>query len=909
MLQGTGSFARDEGAEWLEKGRRQFLEAYSTLSIGGLKEAYYSLDKAYDCYKDEWNETAIAEIQYYMTRISFCLFEDYDDARESYELCLELLDGAENKYTILSTLALARLEVMRGETDKALDLVLPLGKMMNVELEIEDYEIYMGLRDMAAVFWTCGYPSMAMNIYESIYDPEFSEADIVTSTLEDRLTLMEECLYLSEYSRMLIEYGFLFEAFDVYDRAELIIDHLTDLGFPALDYYSNQADFFYRLVLLSRRMGVDINERKLIMQIIDALEGARNVYFTLNKQSRKGIGLERKFGQLYQLSGEYSKANRVFEKGLGRVRKEYGGTSAEMVRILTCQASCLLEWGKVDKARRVAGDAVQICRELKRFDADAYKALSEAQWRRGRRDEASATAAEAVSALKDNLHMTMVGMTAEEREHYWHVLANDTMHSILLCAANPSDDSGTLFDAAMLSKDFLMAMSDDIDAIVKRSGNGVLMEKNQKLKNLQHRYERLSDGMNGMQPEVAAIRHEIRELELDLQEACAQYGSFMARINCDWKKVEACLGKDEAAIEFVTIPGPDGVPEFCASVLRAGSVPVNFVLPVQDPEGLRSMPISDIYGTTRVYEQVFEPMEGALQGVRTIYFSPSAELSPIAIENLPVAPGKRMYSRYAMRRVSSSQEIIRIKKERRAPAWTSAALFGGLDYSISAEDKEYYSEIARSRGDANGMQWQYLPGTLEEVTSVSRQIGTQPCTLYTEEEGVEENFKALSGRKTSLIHIATHGFYDKEKVREAASLELLDEDDMLSMTYLVFAGANNPTPDRHDVDDGLLTAWEIAHMDLSGCDLLVLSACGTGLGIQNFNETYGLLRGFKKAGCTSILSSLWDVDDTATSMFMKSFYKGISSGLNKYSALEEARNTVRNVMPDPRYWAGFVLVD
>ncbi len=321
------------------------------------------------------------------------------------------------------------------------------------------------------------------------------------------------------------------------------------------------------------------------------------------------------------------------------------------------------------------------------------------------------------------------------------------------------------------------------------------------------------------------------------------------------------------------------------------------------------MPIKEIYGTTGVYEQVFAPLEGALHNVRTIYFSPSAELSPIALENLLAAPGERVFSRYTMRRVSSSQEIIRIKKEQRTPAWKSAALFGGLDYSISAEDKEYYSEIARSRGDANGMRWQYLPGTLEEVNAVNKLIRTRPCTLFTGEEGVEENFKALSGRKTSLIHIATHGFYDKEKVRDAVSIELLDEDDMLSMTYLVFAGANNPVPDRHDVDDGLLTAWEIAHMDLSGCDLLVLSACGTGLGIQNFNETYGLLRGFKKAGCTSILSSLWDVDDTATSMFMKSFYRSISSGLNKYSALEEARITVRNVLPDPRYWAGFVLVD
>ena len=151
------------------------------------------------------------------------------------------------------------------------------------------------------------------------------------------------------------------------------------------------------------------------------------------------------------------------------------------------------------------------------------------------------------------------------------------------------------------------------------------------------------------------------------------------------------------------------------------------------------------------------------------------------------------------------------------------------------------------------------------------------------------------------------------------------------------------------MEDGILTAREAAMMDLRGTELVVLSACQTGLGEVSGEGVFGLQRGFKKAGVKALLMSLWKVDDEATSMLMREFYNNcLTKGLDFQRSLHEAQRTVReyeceveveesgedgllidrlnNASDDvkepavvrkekvrkfqnPRYWAGFVLLD
>lgn len=127
-----------------------------------------------------------------------------------------------------------------------------------------------------------------------------------------------------------------------------------------------------------------------------------------------------------------------------------------------------------------------------------------------------------------------------------------------------------------------------------------------------------------------------------------------------------------------------------------------------------------------------------------------------------------------------------------------------------------------------------------------------------------------------------------------------------------------------NAQDGILTAREIAGMDLRGMDMVVLSACQTGLGEISGDGVFGLQRGFKKAGANTLLMSLWKVDDKATQLLMTKFYDELLSGSGKHDALLSAQRFVREyaetrgtgtsavtIQPyaHPRYWAAFILLD
>ena len=132
---------------------------------------------------------------------------------------------------------------------------------------------------------------------------------------------------------------------------------------------------------------------------------------------------------------------------------------------------------------------------------------------------------------------------------------------------------------------------------------------------------------------------------------------------------------------------------------------------------------------------------------------------------------------------------------------------------------------------------------------------------------------------------------------------------------LLLAGANHAwktgKPFKPDMEDGILTAYEISQMDLSNTELVVLSACETGLGdIQGNEGVYGLQRAFKIAGAKYLMMSLWQVPDFQTQELMTVFYqKWLTEKMPIPDAFHEAQQTMRKKYEHPYFWAGFVLVE
>ena len=142
------------------------------------------------------------------------------------------------------------------------------------------------------------------------------------------------------------------------------------------------------------------------------------------------------------------------------------------------------------------------------------------------------------------------------------------------------------------------------------------------------------------------------------------------------------------------------------------------------------------------------------------------------------------------------------------------------------------------------------------------------------------------------------------------------EDESLIRSGLYFAGSNAFLL-RKDLlnyfEDGIATASEIAKLNFQDLDLVVLSACETGLGDLEGDGVFGLQRGFKKAGANSILMSLWEVNDEATQILMTQFYKNLVSGQSKRQSLRSAQKYLREYnngcYHEPKYWAAFILLD
>jgi len=141
------------------------------------------------------------------------------------------------------------------------------------------------------------------------------------------------------------------------------------------------------------------------------------------------------------------------------------------------------------------------------------------------------------------------------------------------------------------------------------------------------------------------------------------------------------------------------------------------------------------------------------------------------------------------------------------------------------------------------------------------------------------------------------------------------EDLSLSRSGLFLAGASSGLdPEQRKyipdgVDDGILTAKEISRMDFKGLDLVVLSACQTGLGEVTSEGVFGLQRGFKKAGAQTIVMSLWNVSDKPTRELMTEFYRNLVSGKSKREAFILAQDKIRLKYIDPKMWAGFIMID
>ena len=310
-----------------------------------------------------------------------------------------------------------------------------------------------------------------------------------------------------------------------------------------------------------------------------------------------------------------------------------------------------------------------------------------------------------------------------------------------------------------------------------------------------------------------------------------------------------------------------------------------------------------------------------------MYYVPSQLLFRMALESLPLEDGTILGNHYRFIRLSSARELAFVDSKLHldvASEKTHAVLYGGLAYSLDdvvmAEEAIKYNtpRLFASRGgmDYGGNAFNDLPGTKAEIDSIEKIMASHQLWVksYSREEGTEESFVNMSGKAPQILHLATHGFYyTRDEAQEINYLR--GYKDAMLLSGLVLSGGNAEWLGQElpeGVLGGILTASDIARLDLRGMELAVLPACHSGNGEATEEGLYGLQRAFKKAGAKTMVMSLWEVSDMVATEFMTCFYESLldkDNVFDKRIAFDKAKSKIREKYPEPYYWAGFVMLD
>lgn len=318
---------------------------------------------------------------------------------------------------------------------------------------------------------------------------------------------------------------------------------------------------------------------------------------------------------------------------------------------------------------------------------------------------------------------------------------------------------------------------------------------------------------------------------------------------------------------------------------------------------------------TALSKLVLAPLEPHTKGTDTWYIAPDANLWLIPWEMLLTKPGTYLVEQQTLRYLVSGRDLLTVGDRTAKPA--APLIIADPDYDLGLQEADAETRaILRSQDPSPGRSAhgrlalgniKRLPGTALEAEAALPKLheyaGVEP-QLRTGKQALESLVKAA--KSPAVLVLSTHGFFLPE--------EGAVRDHPLLRCGLLFAGCNDHRNAKPTVDDGVLTGLEVVGMDLRGTNLVVLSACETGLGdVRTGEGIAGLRQAFQLAGATNVLATLWSIPDRETALLMLAFYRELAERRPPHEALRDAQRTSlqqrrrRFDAAHPFYWAAFNL--
>ena len=684
-----------------------------------------------------------------------------------------------------------------------------------------------------------------------------------------------------------------------------------------------------------------------------------------NPHVARTLGL---LGDLHVAQGSYARAEPLLRRALA-IQEAAGGRNHEMVAPPLKQLANLYSaQGLYGRARPLYERALALLEatlgENHRSVVEMLNHLGVGHLARHRLADALPLLTRAFALSERRLRQESLGFSEARLASFLQFLRTDEERLYALLRAHPDDARvrRLALGAALLLKGRSAGESADISRTVYRSLSARDREAFERLRGLRTQLAELSlQGPGSLPPAVHQRRLEELSaqgtaLEADLAQRSAPLRALAALPSPAEivDRVAAALPGDAALVELITyvdrplVPRPGsqrpGTLRYLALVLFPDAT-----LRYQDlgPAGPIDAAVSRLRDALAnrdadfqapaqaLYQLAFQPLLPLLGNTHRLFLAPDGQLALVPFAALH--DGQRfLVDAFDFTYLPSGKYLLPRPQERALPG--SVVVLADPDFSVPPPSRPLSKEeepVLASRSMATGPFFSTLradlaqrawaptplPGTRQEAEAIQRLL--PQAQLLLGPEATKERLLRLP--PPGILHLATHGFFLEDAApplpasRGVGHFGALGDNprapsppDPLLRSGLILAGASAPEPSgaaQPLAERALVTALELAGLDLWGTQLVVLSACDTGRGDVKLGQgVYGLRRAFLVAGAETVVMSLWKVNDGTTHTLMEAYYRHLLAGQGRASALREAMRELRRTQPHPHYWAPFLTM-
>jgi CHAT domain-containing protein len=817
------------------------------------------------------------------------------------------------------------IDLVSLEFDTYLHLIDPMGRKVaenNDGGEMNNARIIITLS-------TTGTYQILVNTYEANQVGHY-RLSLRATTTED-LTL-QEAAQLSQQALELGRQG-------QYGEAVLLTQQALAIRQQAFgDNHPNVAISLNNLALLYQDQGNYAQAEPLYQQALTIFKQALGDNHPNMAASLNALAL------LYQDQGNYAQAEPLYQQALAISKQALGDNHPDVATSLNNLAGLYKDQGNYTQAEPLYQQALAIRQQALGDNhptvATSLNNLALLYWAQGNSNRALEFLRQGSEVEEINLASNLSLGSETRKQAYLATLsgATDVIISLHLQAVTNNHKAASLALTTVLRRKgrVLEAMT----AAMQRLRQNLTPTDQQLLDQLVAQQTQLatlfSRGLGNQTPEqyraeIDQLTQSINQLENTLAQRSAEFRVETQPVSI--AAVQALIPSNAVLVELVRYrpfnpraATPDerwGVARYAAYLLHAQgeirwvdlgeAAPIDALIQQFRTAAQTEAYLLDRQGNIprQLDALLMQPIRPLLGNATHLLISPDSQLNQLPFAALLDEQQRYLLETYTITYLSSGRDLLRLQTEvasQQPPFIFAHPDYGGQPQTMASANNTSQHGNQRSR-DSDNLQFNDLPYTQTEAETIAPLLPS--ATVLTDAQATVSALKQLQA--PSILHIATHGFFLPDAETESGTP--LQENPLLR-SGLALAGANLPSASEVSgsaQEDGLLTALEASSLNLRGTNLVVLSACETGLGdIRNGEGVYGLRRAIVLAGAESQVMSLWGVGDESTSYLMALYYQNLNQGMGRSEALRQAqlsllRDTEHAGWALPKHWAAFTF--